>query len=138
MAHIEQITLVDDLDGSNADETIQFTVNNVAYEIDLSQVHAAEFRDALEPYVAAGRRSPSDAGQPRRARAAAASTMATERRQRNNAIRSWARQNGYPIADRGRIPLEIVDAFEKSAASSTAPALRSTSTPSVPQFREAG
>ncbi|MFE7201398.1 Lsr2 family protein [Pseudonocardia alni] len=138
MARIEQIRLVDDLDGGSADETIEFTVNNVAYEIDLNEAHAAELRDTLAPYIAAARRASSDVGRPRRARAAAAAAMTAERRQHNNAIRAWARQNGYPIADRGRIPVEIVDAFDKNAGSGTAPAPRSTSTPSVPQFQEAG
>lgn len=138
MARIEQIRLVDDLDGGSADETIAFMVNNAAYEIDLNHAHADKLRDALAPYIAAARRAPSGAVRPRRARAAAASTMTTERRQHNNAIRSWARQNGYPIADRGRIPLEIVDAYEKNAGSGAAPAPRTTSTTPAPQFPEAG
>lgn len=138
MARIEQIRLVDDLDGGSADETVELTVDNVAYEIDLNEAHAAELRDTLAPYITAARQASSDVGRPRRARAAAAAAMTAERRQHNNAIRAWARQNGYPIADRGRIPAEIVDAFDKNAGSSAAPSPRSMSTPSVPQFQEAG
>lgn len=152
MARIEQIRLVDDLDGSNADETVEFVADNVAYEIDLSQDHAAALRDALSPYVAAARRAPSGAARPRRARSTSTSTTA-ERRQHNNAIRSWARQKGYPIGDRGRLPVEIVEAYENNAGSGPVPSPRaaspraasttsasatSASTTSVPQFQEAG
>lgn len=137
MARIEQIRLVDDLDGSSADETVEFVADNVAYEIDLSQDHAAALRDALTPYITAARRAPSGAARPRRARSASTSTT-TERRQHNNAIRSWARQNGYPIAERGRIPAEIIEAYENNAGSGPAPSPRATSATSAPQFQEAG
>lgn len=137
MARIEQIRLVDDLDGSSADETVEFVADNVAYEIDLSQDHAAALRDALSPYITAARRAPSGAARLRRARSSSTSTT-TERRQHSNAIRSWARQNGYPIAERGRIPAEIVEAYEKNAGSGPAPSPRATSATAAPQFQEAG
>ena len=50
-------TLVDDLDGNTAEETVPFGVDGATYEIDLSMDHAAELRAALERYVAAGRRN---------------------------------------------------------------------------------
>lgn len=137
MARIEHIRLVDDLDGSSADETVEFVADNVAYEIDLSQDHAAALRDALSPYITAARRAPSGAARTRRARSSSTSTS-TERRQHSNAIRSWARQNGYPIGDRGRIPAEIVEAYEKNAGSGPAPSPRATSATVAPQFQEAG
>lgn len=142
MARIEQIRLVDDLDRSSADETIEFMADNVAYEIDLSQDHAAALRDALTPYITAARSAPRGPARPRRPRTATttASTTSTtpERRQHNNAIRSWARQNGYSIAERGRIPAEVVEAYEKNAGSGPAPSPRATSATSAPQFQEAG
>ncbi|MEV1295894.1 Lsr2 family protein [Pseudonocardia sp. NPDC049635] len=137
MARIEHITLVDDLDGSSADETVEFIADNVAYEIDLSRAHAAAFREALAPYVAAARRAPGTARQPRRDRTTAVTTMTSERRQRNSAIRSWAREKGYPIAVRGRIPTEVADAYAKAVESGPAPDPRA-STPSAPHFQDAG
>ena len=57
MAEHFQMRLVDDLDGSKAAETITFQVDSKEYEIDLNEEHAARLRDALAPYVAAGRRA---------------------------------------------------------------------------------
>lgn len=51
------ITLVDDIDGTDATETITFTIDGASYEIDLSFDNAVLFRAALEPYAAAARRT---------------------------------------------------------------------------------
>src|SRR5690606_11078099 len=52
--------LVDDLDGTvlevGSGETVLFSLDGVAYEIDLTDDHAAQLREALRPYVEAGRR----------------------------------------------------------------------------------
>ena len=57
MAQKVQVTLVDDLDGSSADETLTFGLDGVSYEIDLSKGNAKKFRDSLNAYVGAARRS---------------------------------------------------------------------------------
>ena len=46
--------LEDDLDHSEAAETIVFGLDSVSYEIDLSEGNAAKLRDLLAPYVAVG------------------------------------------------------------------------------------
>lgn len=52
------VTLIsDDLDGSEAAETIAFSLEGASYEIDLSSAHAEELRNALKPYVNAGRKT---------------------------------------------------------------------------------
>lgn len=101
--------LVDDIDGAvlgiGEGETVHFSLNSTAYEIDLSSENADAFREALEPYVAAARRassSPSRAGSSRK-RAAGAPETAT--------IREWANANGYTVSERGRVPGTIVDAY---------------------------
>jgi len=48
--------LVDDLDGSEAAATVSFDLDGVAFEIDLNDVHAAELRSRLDPYVQTARR----------------------------------------------------------------------------------
>ena len=48
--------LIDDLDQSEADETVRFGLDGVQYEIDLSAKNAAKLRDLLQPYIAAGKR----------------------------------------------------------------------------------
>ncbi|RUQ01533.1 Lsr2 family protein [Microbacterium sp. HSID17254] len=140
MARIEHVTLVDDLDGSSADETVEFVMDAVTYEIDLSTSNASALRDALAPFVAAARRptSAAAAGMTRGRRpGGAGSTATTEQREHNKAIREWARTNGYTIAARGRIPAEVVDGFNENAGrSGSTPGPRATA--SQPQFREAG
>ncbi|WP_305080713.1 Lsr2 family protein [Pseudonocardia sp. ICBG162] len=138
MARIERTTLVDDFDGSSADETIEFMIDSIFYEIDLSQAHAAAFRGALASHIAAARRV-LDIDRGRRVRSAADSVMTAERRQRNSAIRSWARERGYRVATRGRIPTEIVKAYADCVNPDPNPILASNPSllPSAPRPKEA-
>ena len=50
------VTLVDDLDGSEATESVSFALDGASYEIDLSDTNADKLRDALAGYVASARR----------------------------------------------------------------------------------
>lgn len=109
MAQKVQITLVDDIDGSEATETIRFALDGTGYEIDLNDNHAAELRDALEKYTRAGRRA--SAGTTGRASRGSASAAARSSRAELDALRTWARENGYKVADRGRVSQEIRDAY---------------------------
>lgn len=56
MAQRVQVILVDDLDGSEADETVHFSLDGTGYEIDLSRDNASRLRDALTPYLGAARK----------------------------------------------------------------------------------
>lgn len=56
MAQRVTVTLVDDLDGTAATETIHFTLDGVAYEIDLNEENTTQLRDAFAPWVGASRR----------------------------------------------------------------------------------
>ena len=109
MAKKVTVSFVDDLDGkSAADETVAFTLDGVAYEIDLSTKNAKKLRAAhpLQPWIEAGRR----VGGRRRSSIVGASRIAAEPRE-SAAIRVWAREHGYQVARRGRIPVDVVDAF---------------------------
>lgn len=107
--------LVDDIDGSVLEigegETVHFSLNGTAWEIDLNSAHADELRAALEPYIAAGRRAGSGSS-PR-----SSSSSPRKRPARNPevaAIRAWANDNGYSLSERGRIPAPVVEAYEKA------------------------
>ncbi|MGN7965657.1 histone-like nucleoid-structuring protein Lsr2 [Microbacterium sp. 22179] len=107
--------LVDDIDGSVLEigegETVHFSLNGTAWEIDLNSEHAAELRGALEPYISAGRRAGS-ASSPR-----SSSGSARKRPARNPevaAIRAWANDNGYSLSERGRIPAPVIEAYNKA------------------------
>lgn len=109
MAKQTIVTLVDDLDGSEAEEQVEFAVDGKSYEIDLSAANSKKLRDALAPFVAAARRS----GGGRRRSGASASRPAVDREQ-NQAIREWAQQQGMKISERGRIPASVLEAYHKN------------------------
>ena len=102
------VTLVDDLDGGNADETVFFGVDGRTYEVDLSKFHATTLREVLAPFVAAGRR----AG--RRPNGISVRPAVASSRADNATIRAWAVTNGYQTGSRGRISAEILEAYEGS------------------------
>ncbi len=114
MARREVVVLEDDLDGGDAAETIKFAVDGVSYEIDLNAKNAKRLRDAVAPYLAAGRKVGRGGvvagGRTARGRASAAGD-----REQNRAIRDWAKKAGRQVSDRGRIPQEIVDEYHAKA-----------------------
>lgn len=119
MAQKTVIQFVDDLDGSTPDEveTVSFGLDGVTYEIDLGEDNAAGLRDTLAEFVGAARRV---GGRVRRVPVAspagrAAVVAAGRSREQTQAIREWARKNGYEVSDRGRIPTAVIEAFETEA-----------------------
>ena len=111
MSRVTEVRLVDDIDGSNASETVTFGLDRRQYEMDLSKKNAARLRDALAPFVASARRS---SGRRRSSNGSMTQKPATNR-ERTAAIREWAREHGHKVADRGRIPASVIDAYEKAA-----------------------
>ena len=103
--------LTDDIDGSKADRTVEFSIDGVSYTIDLSDKNAGKLRKALDPYLAvASRVSRSGTGGRIASRNGSAAPSRTNREQ-NQAIREWAGKNGYEVSERGRIPSSVVEAF---------------------------
>lgn len=89
MAKKVTVTLVDDFDGAGpADETVEFSIDGVSYEIDLSASNAQKLRDEFKPWIDAGRR----VGGRRRGRPTGAATNGRGRavidREQSAAIRS--------------------------------------------------
>jgi len=106
-----QVLLVDDIDGGEADETVTFALDGKTYEIDLTTANADKLRGLLEPYVKGGRRTGGRASGGRgKARAASGGSQDTAQ------IRAWAKENGYEVNDRGRVPATIREAYEKENA----------------------
>jgi Lsr2 len=115
MAQKVQVLLVDDIDGGTAEETVTFSLDGVAYEIDLTAEHAAELRESFSRWVGHARKTGSGSrsgggrqsrggggGQSRRSSSSGDAT----------AIREWARQNGHEVSERGRISAEVRKAYE--------------------------
>jgi hypothetical protein len=97
----------DDLDGSKAQGTVRFSYGGTAYEIDLSSKNTKAFEKVLSPYLAAARKVRGGVSAPtRRSRSAG-----TPKRNLGE-VRAWAQSNGYQVADRGRIPAAVVEAFD--------------------------
>jgi hypothetical protein len=113
MAKTTIIQLVDDLDGSEASETVKFGLDGLSYEIDLSTKNADKLRKALATFVDKGHRISG--------RTASASTRggvrrpAVAEREQNKAIRSWAIRKGMDVAPRGRIRADIIEAYHREA-----------------------
>jgi hypothetical protein len=109
------VTLVDDIEGGPADETVRFGIGSQQYEIDLNSKNAARLRKRLAPFIARGR--PAGRTQHRSRRSAGS-------RQRSRDIRAWALDQGIELSERGRIPASVVDLYEAAVkgASRTLPA----------------
>jgi hypothetical protein len=104
--------LVDDLDGGEADVNIEFGWNGDWYEMDLSMKNSDEYEDLMARYLAVARKVRKQTG-PKQARNGR--RPATQDREQNQAIREWARKRGMDVADRGRIPASVVDAYHQEA-----------------------
>lgn len=112
MAKQVTVTLVDDLDGTEADQTVEFGLDGARYEIDLSESNADRLREFVGDYVESARRAGGRKRGPGRAGGKANSVAAD--REQNQAIREWARKNGYKVSERGRIPADVIDAYHGS------------------------
>ena len=111
MATATRTFLVDDLDGSTEDvegvENVQISLDGTNFEIDLSATNAARLREKLAKYVDHGTRAtPQKIRRSQRVVKPPASG-----RDQVQAVRDWARQNGYTVSARGRISNSVQDAF---------------------------
>lgn len=110
MALITKVIRIDDLDGTQLDEgqgeTVRFSLDGTAYELDLSDANAAAMREAFDRYTQAARK----VGSANRA------ARVTGRRSSSDvdprAVRAWASSNGVEVSARGRIPASVIDAYK--------------------------
>jgi hypothetical protein len=108
----QRVVLSDDLDGSEATQTISYTIDGQEYEIDLSDENIQRFHEALEPFVSASRH----------VERRVAATRRRDGRRRSGSrwrddipqIRAWAEANGYEVSARGRIKKEVIDAYDQA------------------------
>jgi len=107
MAQRVQLILEDDFDGGEAVETILFALDGVSYEIDLSEGNAASLRDDLATWVGHARRVGGRATTRRAAKPAPAAAAASSPAE----IRAWARESGYDVSERGRVPAGVMQAY---------------------------
>ena len=99
MAQKVNIVLVDDIDGTEAAETVSFAIDGREYDIDLSTRNAERLREALALYVGHARRGGGRRGRNRTGGPSPAD------------IRAWARENGFDVPDRGRVSANVREAY---------------------------
>ena len=113
----KKVIIVDDIDGTESDGIVtqRFSLGSDFYEIDLCPQNLLSLRAALEPFVSAGRRVRS--GNRRKSEPAPrqqGNSALDFPRQQRLAIRNWARDNGYDVADRGAFSQEVLAAFREA------------------------
>ena len=106
MAKSVHVVINDDLDGSEDAETVSFGFDGVSYEIDLSEKNRAKLQKAFAPFVEHGRH----VTQRRRSSA----TRTTGPRIDRASIRTWAKEQGLHVSERGRISAEVMEKYEAS------------------------
>ncbi|WP_241987539.1 Lsr2 family protein [Cryobacterium sp. MDB2-33-2] len=97
--------LEDDLDGTEASETISFALDGTEYAIDLNTAHAKELRTALTKFTAVARKS----GKARTTRNSTPSGVDTK------TIRAWAVANNIPVPDRGRLRPDVIASYNAAS-----------------------
>lgn len=113
MAQQTSVSLVDDLDGGKAVETVAFGLDGSSFEIDLSKKNAAALRKVLIEFVEAGSRVKPDASRAGRrgARGSAARTGVAPA-----IVRKWAVGQGIKVSPRGRVAADVVAQYEAANA----------------------
>ena len=108
MAQRIQTLFIDDIDGGAADGTVRFGLDGADYEIDLSGEHSNELRTALGKYIEHSRKVGGTARRAARGRSAGSAVDTAK-------VREWARESGYDIKDRGRVPADLVAKYQAAA-----------------------
>ncbi len=118
MAQKTIVQFIDDLDGSEASQTVEFGYQGKAYKLDLSDRNAAELEEALAPYIAAAQQANggmASGGRGRGRQASAPKQRSGEGRDYDpKAVREWAQSQGLEVPARGRIPGKVLEQFRAS------------------------
>jgi hypothetical protein len=89
-------------------ETVSFSFDGTAYEIDVCTSHAKELHDKFSGYADSARKVSGGAAARRR------KPRTGPGRERSSEMRAWARQRGHKVSERGRIPASIIQEYEAS------------------------
>ncbi|KIZ15774.1 histone-like nucleoid-structuring protein Lsr2 [Streptomyces natalensis] len=97
----------DDLTGEESSEatTHTFSLDGVQYEIDLAPDSYDQLLEAMAPFTKAGRKT----GRARKSHKATAVS-----RDDSAAIRAWAKEAGFEVSNRGRVPAAVREAYAKA------------------------
>lgn len=110
MAQKVEVTLVDDLDGGKADETITFALDGAQFVIDLSEKNATQLREGLAKYIDAARKEKGVRLTGRGGRRAAVALAGPD----TSEVRTWAKAQGYEVSERGRVSKDLIVKFQEA------------------------
>jgi hypothetical protein len=110
----QRIVLTDDLDGSEATQTLTYTIDGQEYEIDLSDENVQRFHEALEPFVSKSRQVERRAEPARRGRGDSRRRGGGSGRDDIPQIRAWAESQRMDVSARGRVKKEIMNAYDEA------------------------
>jgi hypothetical protein len=96
------VLLEDDVDGTKADETIEFGIDGTTYNIDLSDSNAQKLRGALDGYISKARKVSGKRSGGRKV------SIGVDLK----AVRAWAKSNGVEISDRGRVSQNVLEQYQ--------------------------
>jgi len=111
--------MVDDIDGTEATDTLEFSWGADDYTIDLSEVNAEEFRELMAKYIGhATKKVAPVVLEPRKRAARGTSTPKPGKRSRDelSKIREWAGLNGHQVSPKGRIAEVVIAAYDSAMA----------------------
>ena len=106
MAQQIQTLFIDDIDGGAAEGTVRFGLDGTEYEIDLNAKHAEELRKVLADCAAHARKVGGTARRAPRGHRTGTAAIDTAK------VREWAKESGYDIRDRGRVPATVVEKYK--------------------------
>lgn len=125
MAEEHAIIVLDDvekIEGKRVEgaEPVYFAVEGQEYRVDLVRKNKDELLDILSPFIRAGqpvtrkkgKRSASAELAPKKSSRAAGSGNTDAQH-----IRDWARAQGMKVADRGRVPNDLIEAYNNAHGS---------------------
>jgi len=111
MAQKKQVVLTDDIDGSEATQTLTFAFQGVSYEIDLNDDHASALEESFHDWIGSARKVTGSRGaKPRRS---SVSAGASGSGRDLNEVRTWLRSNGHKVAERGRVSQTLLEEYDK-------------------------
>ncbi|MDX2565424.1 Lsr2 family protein [Streptomyces sp. TX20-6-3] len=100
----------DDLTGEESSEAAShsFSLDGVAYEVDLGPDSYDKLLEALGPFMQAGRRT----GRVKPGKPGGGAQRRPTKSQDTSLMREWARENGLEVNERGRVPAAVREAYE--------------------------
>ena len=104
MASRTIVLLEDDVDGSKAEETIEFGIDGTTYAIDLSDSNAKKLRGALDGYISKARKVSGKRSTSRKP------SCAVDLK----AVRAWTTSNGIQLSSPGRLPASVLEQYRRA------------------------